>query len=129
MTTSVNIRPQVIYGQRVLYPTKVLYIAEAVPQAAAVSSYSWRLCHRYGQGPAARLPNELAIQIAKRLEEGPAESARRRSSKALRCLHKVCSHYGEDDDLEETVKHKKLCSIAKDLLSEVGHAWALCYQL
>ena len=100
---------QVNHRQTVPGPTKVLHKAVGVQQAVAKSSHSWRLCHRYYQGPAGRLPNEVAIQIAEILEHRPAVSARRRASKAWRCPHKDCSHYSGNGDLKATAKHKQQC--------------------
>lgn len=103
------------------YPTRELHIAAAIQQAAAEASRTWRTCHRFGQGPAGRLPNELAFQIAELLEKDPAAAARISVFKALACLHNWCGHYGgDDDDLKDAAIHKQQCAIAQELLSQVG---------
>lgn len=80
---------KMIYGQAVPYSTRDLHVAAATQQAAAEASCTWRTCHRFGQGPAARLSNDLAYQFAELLETNPVAAARIRGFKALRCFYRM----------------------------------------
>lgn len=95
-------------------------MAAARQQAAAEASRTWRTCHWFGQGPAARLPDDLAFRIAELLEKDPVAAARIRGFKALRWLYKMYDCYGGDEDLEKAATYKQQCAIAQDVMSQVS---------